>query len=78
VGYTGFDRRDEAGKIRSPVLLLRGDADWLVNQSMVEATAGRIPGSTIAVLAGTGHYPIIENPVEFVDAVRSFADGVTS
>jgi pimeloyl-ACP methyl ester carboxylesterase/putative sterol carrier protein len=77
-GYTGFDRRDEVGKIQSPVLLLRGDADWLVNQSMVEATAGRIPGSTIAVLAGTGHYPIIENPVEFVDAVRSFADGVTS
>jgi pimeloyl-ACP methyl ester carboxylesterase len=54
------------------VLLLRGDADWLVPQEMVEQVAGRIPGSRIAVLEGTGHYPMIENPVEFNRAVRDF------
>jgi pimeloyl-ACP methyl ester carboxylesterase/putative sterol carrier protein len=72
VGYAGFDRREEVKGITSPVLLLRGDADWLVNQQMVEETSGRIPGSRIAVLAGTGHYPMIENPSEFNDAVRAF------
>ncbi|MFF2852355.1 alpha/beta fold hydrolase [Streptomyces sp. NPDC058001] len=71
-GYAGFDRRDQVGGIKSPVLLLRGDADWLVPQDMVEQVAGRIPGSRIAVLEGTGHYPMIENPVEFNDTVRSF------
>ncbi|WP_455356433.1 alpha/beta fold hydrolase [Streptomyces sp. SYSU K217416] len=71
-GYAGFDRRDEVGRIKRPVLLLRGDADWLVPQGMVEEVAGRIPGSRIAVLEGTGHYPMIENPVEFNDTVRAF------
>jgi pimeloyl-ACP methyl ester carboxylesterase len=71
-GYTGFDARDRVGAISCPVLLLRGDADWLVPQDMVEATASRIPGSRIAVLEGTGHYPMIENPYEFNEALRSF------
>ncbi|WP_329387550.1 alpha/beta hydrolase [Streptomyces sp. NBC_01716] len=71
-GYAGFDRRYQVGRIDSPVLLLRGDADWLVPQDMVEQVADRIPGSRIAVLEGTGHYPMIENPVEFNDTVRGF------
>jgi len=75
-GYAGFDKRDEVGKIKSPVLLLRGDADWLVSQEQVEATASRIPGSRIAVLEGTGHYPMIENPHEFNEAVRGFLNEI--
>lgn len=73
-GYAGFDRRAEMGKITSPVLLIRGDADWLVNQQMVDETAARITNSSIAILEGTGHYPMIENPVEFNGAVLSFAE----
>lgn len=75
-GYAGFDKRDVVGSITSPVLLLRGDADWLVSQEKVEETSGRIPGSRISVLAGTGHYPMIENPVEFNQEIRSFAESV--
>ncbi|MEZ0214361.1 MAG: alpha/beta fold hydrolase [Xanthobacteraceae bacterium] len=71
-GYANFDKRNAVGAIGCPVLLLRGDADWLVSQSIVEATQSRIPGSKIAVLAGTGHYPMIENPFEFNEAVRAF------
>jgi pimeloyl-ACP methyl ester carboxylesterase/putative sterol carrier protein len=71
-GYAGFDKRKEVGKIKSPVLMLRGDADWLVSQKQVEETASRISNSKIAVLAGTGHYPMIENPYEFNEAVRKF------
>ena len=76
-GYAGFDKRDVVGTIKAPVLLLRGDADWLVPQAMVEETSSRIPGSRVEVLAGTGHYPMIENPVEFNQAIRSFADSLT-
>jgi pimeloyl-ACP methyl ester carboxylesterase/putative sterol carrier protein len=73
-GYGNFDKRDQVGKIKAPVLLLRGDADWLVYQSKVEETASRIPGSEIAVLAGTGHYPMTENPLEFCETVRAFLE----
>jgi pimeloyl-ACP methyl ester carboxylesterase len=72
IGYGHFDKREEMGRITDPVLLLRGDADWLVSQEQVEATQSRIAGSRIAVLAGTGHYPMIENPYEFNSAVRAF------
>jgi pimeloyl-ACP methyl ester carboxylesterase len=48
-------------------MLLQGDADWLVFQEKVEETASRILGSKIAVLAGTGYYPMTENPLEFYD-----------
>lgn len=72
IGYAGFDKRDAVGKITAPVLLLRGDGDWLVSQKQVEDTASRIPDSRIAVLAGTGHYPMIENPYEFNEALREF------
>ena len=72
VGYASFDKREAVAAIRSPVLMLRGDADWLVSQEQTESTASRIPNSQIAVLAGTGHYPMIENPKEFCDTVRDF------
>lgn len=74
VGYAGFDKRDEVGYIKAPVLLLRGEADWLVYQEQVEATQSRIPGAKIAVLEGTGHYPMIENPYEFNETVRAFLE----
>ena len=64
------------GSIKGPVVLLRGDADWLVSQEMVEATSSRIPGSRVEVLMGTGHYPMIENPVEFNASIRAFAESV--
>ncbi len=72
IGYGNFDKREQMHRITDPVLLLRGDADWLVSQEQVEATQSRVAGSKIAVLAGTGHYPMIENPYEFNEAVRSF------
>lgn len=74
-GYANFDKREAVSAITCPVLLLRGDADWLVSQAITEATRSRVRGSRIAVLSGTGHYPMIENPFEFNEAVRSFLSG---
>lgn len=71
-GYGHFDKRDVMHLISDPVLMIRGDADWLVSQEAVEATASRIDGAKIVVLEGTGHYPMSENPTEFNDAVRAF------
>ncbi|CAN7481776.1 alpha/beta hydrolase [Pseudarthrobacter oxydans] len=71
-GYAGFDVRDQMHQVTAPVLLLAGDADWLVYPDQVNSTQSHIEGSEIAVLAGTGHYPMIENPYEYNEAVRSF------
>lgn len=76
IGYGHFDERAQMKNITDPVLLLRGDADWLVSQDQVEATASRISGSRIAILAGTGHYPMIENPFEYNETVREFLHSV--
>lgn len=70
--YNGFDARERTPLIDCPVLLVRGDEDWLVPLAQVEATASRIPDVEIAELAGTGHHPMIENPQEFNEAVRGF------
>ncbi|MGR0218680.1 alpha/beta fold hydrolase [Agromyces sp. ZXT2-6] len=76
IGYGHFDERDQMSRVTDPVLLLRGDADWLVSQEQVEATQSRITGSRIAVLEGTGHYPMIENPHEYNETVRDFLHSV--
>tara|TARA_B110001454_G_scaffold192191_1_gene192332 strand:- start:2064 stop:2609 length:546 start_codon:yes stop_codon:yes gene_type:complete len=71
-GYAGFDKREEMARIADPVLLIRGSDDWLVTQEQVEATARRIAKSEVALLDGTSHYPMIENPFEFISFLRSF------
>ena len=71
-GYADFDKRGVVGRIAAPVLLIRGSDDWLVSQAQLEATASRIPHARITVLAGTGHYPMIENPKEFIEAICLF------
>lgn len=76
VGYAGFDQRDQMARIEAPVLLLRGTDDWLVSQDQVEMTAFRLADCQVALLDGTGHYPMIENPVEFNAMVRTFLDMV--
>jgi len=76
VGYAGFDKRDEMHKITDPVMMIRGDGDWLVSQEATEATAARIKGAKVHVLEGVGHYPMIENPKEFNDAVRGFLHSI--
>lgn len=44
---------------------------------MVEATAAGVPTSAIRILAGTGHYPMIENPVEFNNVVAEYLASVS-
>lgn len=71
-GYAGFDIRNKVSDIQAPVLLIRGENDWLVSQSQVNETATRIKNVCKVLLSGTGHYPMIENPVEFNSAVQEF------
>jgi pimeloyl-ACP methyl ester carboxylesterase len=75
IAYGDFDLRDRMGEIRCPVLMIRGQDDWLVGAEVVELAAARLAGSADAQLwqpEGIGHYAPAEQPVEMAAAVTTF------
>ncbi len=62
------------GSITVPVQLIRGEHDALVPADTWEALAGQIPGARTVTVAGSGHYPQIEQPAAFGAAVLDFLE----
>jgi 2-hydroxy-6-oxonona-2,4-dienedioate hydrolase len=63
---------------RAPVLVLWGERDRLPGTGLA---AGRrlgaaLPGARFVSLSDAGHFPQLERPAAFVEAVESFVDGV--
>lgn len=72
------DRRDNevryTGAIEShptPLGIIWGDADPIAVVEMARRLAQRGPDATLTELAGVGHYPMIEAPEAFANAVLS-------
>ncbi len=55
-----------------PTLLITGDEDGVGPPAAVHAIGARIPGSTVTVLAGCGHWTTFEKPFECVAALQAF------
>jgi pimeloyl-ACP methyl ester carboxylesterase len=55
-----------------PTLALSGSADRMVSPAHTRALAERIPGARYLEIPGAGHYPYLETPDEFVQAVTEF------
>lgn len=73
--YGSFDVRSTMDRVTCPVLLIRGDGDWIVSQDLVEETIGRLKNAkkvTFKVIAGTGHFGPVENPIEISRIVDEF------
>lgn len=72
-----FDVTDTVSKITAPTLVLAGRHDWLLP---VEEGAKRvhdaIPSSRMVVFEESGHFPFIEEPAAFLDALRSWKASV--
>ena len=62
-------------RIDAPTLVLWGEADRFVTADYGRAYAGRIPGSRFVSIADAGHYPHIEQPDAFMDALSWFLNG---
>lgn len=62
------------GSITMPVQLIRGEHDALVPPDTWQALADQIPGARTATIAGSGHYPQIEQPAAFGAAVLDFLE----
>ena len=59
-------------RAKVPTLVLWGDCDKVISHGYAAAYAARLPDAEIAVIPEAGHYPHIEQPALFVDAIARF------
>jgi len=63
--YTRCDIRAWLPSVTCPVVMARGEHDWVVSQDMVEATAAGLANAAsveVSILPGLGHFPHVEKP----------------
>ena len=73
--YNGFDVRENMDKITCPVLVVRGQDDWIVDAQAVEDTIKRLTKAKKVVfeqLPGIGHFPAVESPDTIARIVDDF------
>ncbi len=59
-------------RIRIPTLVLRGEDDRVVVPACHKLYADAIPGARLQTIADAGHFPHLEQPGAFADAVLAF------
>lgn len=85
VGYVGcchaisaLNLTDRLGAIACPTLVIAGAEDPGTPPAMAETIARQIPGAQYLLLAQAAHQSVIEQPVAFTLAVRTFLAGLAS
>lgn len=63
-------------EITCPVLVMQGAEDTLLPLDVAKKFNDNLPNSELAVINEAGHMPMIEKPVETVEIVKGFLDGV--
>ncbi len=66
---------DRAAKVGCPVLVVRGEHDYLVSEALARETA-EIYGARLELLGGLGHSPQLEDPKRFGAILRDFLGGL--
>lgn len=72
----GVDEVDVAGlvsalqHVQAPVTVIGGDRDGMTGMESCHAVAASFPVATATILQDAGHYPWVDQPVAFADAVR--------
>lgn len=75
VDLTDYDLHPHLAQLDLPTLLLYGAAEPALDLGGAALHEG-ISGSTLVAIEAAGHFPFIEQPKEFLGAVRSFLDTV--
>jgi pimeloyl-ACP methyl ester carboxylesterase len=57
-----------------PTLIVWGDRDTIIPVSHAHAAHEAMPGSQLIIIEGVGHFPQVEAPEQFVDALVDFID----
>jgi len=70
--YGGLEVENRLGEVRSPMLVLAGRHDRVCVVEGAEAIAAGVPGAELVVLEQSAHMGFIEEPEEYLGAVRRF------
>ncbi|WP_373495663.1 alpha/beta fold hydrolase [Aquiflexum sp.] len=62
---------DKLSSIIAPTLIIHGK-DSVIAVESAQEIANRIPNCRLTILKGVGHFPYIEAPKEFADAIKAF------
>jgi len=68
------DLTPELHKIRVPTLVICGQYDQATPPALTKAVADKIGGARYIELPGCGHCPPLEQPQQFLAAIRDFVD----
>jgi 3-oxoadipate enol-lactonase len=78
-GYAGCcaaiasaDLTTSTGGLRLPVLGIGGSCDLASPSDLVAATTALVPGSRFVEIAGAGHLPCVETPIEHAKLLSEF------
>lgn len=77
--FVEHDLRTEAAAIDTSVLsvdLLVGEYDWSATIEHAQAVHAAIPGSTLTVMDGLGHFPMCEDPERFIEHLLPLLDRI--
>jgi pimeloyl-ACP methyl ester carboxylesterase len=64
--------RQRLRRVNVPTLVVWGDSDGIVSPDYGRSFAGSIPGAQFTTIANAGHYPYLEQPEAFDQAVLPF------
>lgn len=70
--WADFDILDDLHRAACPVMLVRGDADYFIQDDMFAETVERLPDCEPIVLDDVGHYPMMERPDEVTELLDDF------
>ena len=67
-----FDVRDRIHTLQTPLLLIQGVDDPLATGEYEEEIHRAVPGSKLIKMTDAGHFPMVEKPDEFNQALDAF------
>jgi proline iminopeptidase len=68
----GWDLTPRLGEISAPTLILVGEDDFICPPSRAKIMHDRIPNSELVIFEKRGHFPHVEEPEAFFEAVRGW------
>jgi pimeloyl-ACP methyl ester carboxylesterase len=68
----GLDITEAASRIRVPALVVCGAEDKMTPPALSEALSSLIPGASLALIPGAGHFAMLENPEAFNRVLSDF------
>lgn len=66
------DLRGELHQLNIPVMGLFGDKDVIVHPNQNRALASSLPHAEVHMLAGSGHFPMLDEPDTFISYIERF------